>query len=206
MLDAAKPHLLRVLGPGSVGLQSPALGLNASFTHLAASAGKLAFVSQSGALATAVLDWAGLRGIGFSRVVAMGDTADVDFGDLLDYLAADSETEAILLCIENLSSARKFMSAGRLAARGKPVIVLKVGRDAAPGADLSVRRRHPPRRHAARVFHRRPVRRGGNAGAAPAAARRTAGGADQWRRPWPDRRRCAGMQRRPTGALVGRDT
>jgi acetyl-CoA synthetase (ADP-forming)/acetyltransferase len=136
MLDAAKPHLLRVLGPGSVGLQSPALALNASFTHLAASAGKLAFVSQSGALATAVLDWAGLRGIGFSRVVAMGDSADVDFGDLLDYLAADAGTEAILLCIENLSGARKFMSAGRLAARGKPVIVLKVGRDAAPGADL----------------------------------------------------------------------
>ncbi|NGZ85713.1 bifunctional acetate--CoA ligase family protein/GNAT family N-acetyltransferase [Duganella aceris] len=136
MLDAAKPHLLRILGPGSVGLQSPALGLNASFTHLAAGSGKLAFVSQSGALATAVLDWAGMRGIGFSRVVAMGDTADIDFGDLLDYLAADANTEAILLCIENLSGARKFMSAGRLAARGKPVIVLKVGRDAAPGADL----------------------------------------------------------------------
>ena len=136
MLDAARPHLLRILGPGSVGLQSPALRLDASFTHLAASPGKLAFVSQSGALATAVLDWAGMRGIGFSRLVAMGDTADVDFGDLLDYLAGDAETEAILLCIESLSHARKFMSAGRLAARGKPVIVLKVGRDAAPGADL----------------------------------------------------------------------
>jgi acetyl-CoA synthetase (ADP-forming)/acetyltransferase len=136
MLDAAKPHLLRVVGPGSVGLQSPSLGLNASFTHMAASAGKLAFVSQSGALGTAVLDWAHSRGIGFSRFVALGDSADVDFGDLLDYLAGDSETEAILLCIEHLSGARKFMSAGRLAARGKPVIVLKVGRDAAPGADL----------------------------------------------------------------------
>ena len=136
MLDAAKPHLLRIIGPGSVGLQSPALGLNASFTHLPASKGKLAFVSQSGALGTAVLDWANLRGIGFSRFVALGDSADVDFGDLLDYLAADSDTHAILLCIEHLSSARKFMSAARLAARGKPVIVLKVGRDPAPGADL----------------------------------------------------------------------
>jgi acetyl-CoA synthetase (ADP-forming)/acetyltransferase len=136
ILQAAKPHLLRILGPGSVGLQSPALGLNASFTQMAAGAGKLAFVSQSGALATAVLDWAGQRGIGFSRFVAMGDGVDVDFGDLLDYLAADAATDAILLCIEKLSSARKFMSAGRLAARGKPVIVLKVGRDAAPGADL----------------------------------------------------------------------
>ncbi|CAN7622004.1 bifunctional acetate--CoA ligase family protein/GNAT family N-acetyltransferase [Duganella sp. LjRoot269] len=136
MLDAARPHLLRILGSGSVGLQSPALGLNASFTHIAADSGKLAFVSQSGALGTAVLDWASLRGIGFSRFVAMGDGADVDFGDLLDYLAADAGTEAILLCIEHVSCARKFMSAGRLAARGKPVIVLKVGRDAAPGADL----------------------------------------------------------------------
>lgn len=136
MLDAAKPHLLRVLGPGSIGVQSPALGLNASFNHLPAGAGKLAFVSQSGALAAAVLDWAALRGIGFSRCIAMGESADVDFGDLLDYLAADAGTHAILLCVEHLSAARKFMSAGRLAARGKPVIVLKVGRDAAPGADL----------------------------------------------------------------------
>ncbi|MBV7535262.1 bifunctional acetate--CoA ligase family protein/GNAT family N-acetyltransferase [Duganella sp. sic0402] len=136
MLEAARPYLLRVLGAGSAGLQSPALGLDASFTQMPAQKGKLAFVSQSAALATAVLDWAGQRGIGFSRFVAMGDGVDVDFGDLLDYLAADGETEAILLCIEHVSSARKFMSAGRLAARGKPVIVLKVGRDAAPGADL----------------------------------------------------------------------
>ena len=136
MLNAAKPHLLRILGPGSIGVQSPALGLNASFNHLAAGAGKLGFVSQSGALAAAVLDWAAPRGIGFSRFISMGESADVDFGDLLDYLAADNSTHAILLCIENLSAARKFMSAGRLAARGKPVIVLKVGRDADPGAEL----------------------------------------------------------------------
>nr|WP_315392274.1 GNAT family N-acetyltransferase [uncultured Duganella sp.] len=136
MLNAARPHLLRILGPGSLGVQSPALGLNASFNHLRADPGKLAFVSQSGALAAAVLDWAAPRGIGFSRCVAMGEGADVDFGDLLDYLAADNGTHAIVLCIEQLSAARKFMSAGRAAARGKPVIVLKVGRDAAPGADL----------------------------------------------------------------------
>jgi acyl-CoA synthetase (NDP forming) len=138
LLDAARPHLVRILGPGSIGLQSPALGLNASFAHLAAGAGKLAFVSQSGALGAAVLDWAALRGIGFSRFVALGDDADVDFGDLLDYLAADAGTEAILLCVENVSSARKFMSAGRLAARAKPVIVLKIGHgdDEDGGADL----------------------------------------------------------------------
>ncbi|MES2116066.1 MAG: bifunctional acetate--CoA ligase family protein/GNAT family N-acetyltransferase [Pseudomonadota bacterium] len=137
MLEAARPHRLRILGPGSVGLQVPALGLNASFTHLGAAAGKLAFVSQSGALGTAVLDWASLRGIGFSTFVAMGEGADVDFGDLLDYLAADNDTSAILLCVEQISCARKFMSAGRLAARGKPVIVLKVGRDPEPEADLA---------------------------------------------------------------------
>lgn len=137
MLAAARPHRLRILGPGSVGLQVPALGLNASFTHLAAAAGKLAFVSQSGALGTAVLDWASLRGIGFSTFVAMGEGADVDFGDLLDYLAADNDTAAILLCVERVSCARKFMSAGRLAARGKPVIVLKVGREPDPEAELA---------------------------------------------------------------------
>jgi acyl-CoA synthetase (NDP forming)/RimJ/RimL family protein N-acetyltransferase len=136
MLDAARPHLLRILGPGSVGLLAPLQGLNASFTHIGAGAGKLAFVSQSGALGTAVLDWASLRGIGFSHFIAMGEGSDIDFGDLLDYLAADSDTNAILLCVEQVSCARKFMSAGRLAARGKPVIVLKVGRDPDPDADL----------------------------------------------------------------------
>lgn len=136
MLHAAKPHLLRILGPGSVGLLIPALGLNASFAHIAADPGKLAFVSQSGALGTAVLDWASQRGIGFSTFIAMGEGADIDFGDLLDYLAADSDTSAILLCLEQIGGARKFMSAGRLAARGKPVIVLKAGRDASPHAGI----------------------------------------------------------------------
>lgn len=138
LLDAARPHLLRILGPGSIGLQAPALGLDASFTHVPAGAGKLAFVSQAGALAGAVLDWAGERGIGFSQFVTLGDDVDVDFGDLLDYLAADAGTEAILLCVEDLRSARKFMSAGRLAARAKPVIVFKLGvrQDFDSGADL----------------------------------------------------------------------
>ncbi|MET0268614.1 MAG: GNAT family N-acetyltransferase [Duganella sp.] len=143
MRDAARRHQVRILGPGSVGLQSPTIGLNASFHHLAGSAGKLAFVSQSGALGAAVLDWASLRGIGFSRFVAMGEGrgADVGVGDLLDYLAADAATEAILLCLESLGSegahaAREFMSAGRLAARGKPVIVLKIGQQGDPAADL----------------------------------------------------------------------
>ena len=130
MLDAARPHLLRLLGPNGIGLQVPAVGLNASFAHLAAAPGELAFVSQSGALVTAMLDWAQGRGIGFSSVVSLGEHADVDFGDMLDYLASDGRTRAILLYIESVSQARKFMSAARAAARNKPVIVVKSGRSA----------------------------------------------------------------------------
>jgi acetyltransferase len=127
MLDAARPHLLRILGPNCVGLLAPVIGLNASFAHTAALPGRIAFVSQSGALVTAMLDWAKSRGIGFSRFISIGDSADVDFGDILDYLAGDADTDAILLYIEDIRHARKFMSAARAAARGKPVIVLKSG-------------------------------------------------------------------------------
>ena len=133
MLAAAAPSLLRVLGPNCVGLLVPAMGLNASFAHTDALAGHVAFVSQSGALVTAVLDWAKSRGIGFSKFVSIGDGADVDFGDLVDYLASDPQTSAILLYIESIRTARKFMSAARAAARNKPVIVVKAGR-AAEGA------------------------------------------------------------------------
>ena len=122
MLAAAKPHLLRILGPNCVGLLVPALGLNASFAHTAALPGKIAFVSQSGALVTAVLDWAKSRGIGFRKFVSLGDSADVDCGDVLDYLASDPETHAILLYLEAITAARKFMSAARAAARNKPVL------------------------------------------------------------------------------------
>ncbi len=125
---AARPTLLRVLGPNCLGLLVPGQRLNASFAHTQALPGKLAFVSQSGALATAMLDWANSRGIGFSHFISLGDSADVDVGDLLDYLASDSDTSAILLYLESVSAARKFMSAGRAAARNKPVIVVKAGR------------------------------------------------------------------------------
>ena len=128
MLDAARPHLLRVLGPNCLGLLTPGLGLNASFAHIDALPGNLAFVSQSGALVTAVLDWARERGIGFSHLVSLGERADVDFGDMLDWLASDRRTRAILLYIESIESPRKFMSAARAAARNKPVIVVKAGR------------------------------------------------------------------------------
>jgi len=128
MLDAARPHLLRILGPNCVGLLVPGWGLNASFAPVAALPGRLAFVAQSGALVTAVLDWARARRIGFSCFVSLGDGSDVDFGDLLDWLAADSDTDAILLYAESVRQARKFMSAGRSAARAKPTIIVKAGR------------------------------------------------------------------------------
>lgn len=127
-LDAAHPYLLRLLGPNCVGLLVPSIGLNASFAHIDALPGRIAFVSQSGALVTAVLDWAASRGIGFSKFISLGDSADVDFGDVLDYLAGDSQTSAILMYMEDLRYARKFMSAARAAARSKPTLVLKAGR------------------------------------------------------------------------------
>lgn len=130
MLDAAHPYLLRLLGPGSAGLLNPALGLNASQARGGALPGRIAFVSQSDALMTGVLDWARMRGIGFSHFVALGDSSDVDLGDALDYLASDGATSAILLYVENLRYARKFMSAARAAARSKPVLVLKARRGA----------------------------------------------------------------------------
>jgi acetyltransferase len=127
-LDAARPHLLRLLGPNCVGLLVPGQGLNASFAHTQARAGPLAFVSQSGALATALLDWANERDLGFSHFVSLGDSADVDFGDLLDYLACDASTRAVLMYVESIQAPRKFMSAARAAARNKPVLVVKAGR------------------------------------------------------------------------------
>jgi acetyltransferase len=129
--EAARPHLLRLVGPNCVGIQVPRIGLDASFAHLAPPPGDIAFVSQSGAIITAMLDWAAPHRIGFSHVVSLGDMADVDFGDMLDYLAADQHTSAILLYAEGITHGRKFMSAARAAARLKPVLVLKAGRSQA---------------------------------------------------------------------------
>lgn len=128
MLEAARRHLVRILGPNCLGLLVPGIGLDASFAHVPAIPGRLAFVSQSGALCTAVLGWARSRGIGFSHFVSLGNSADVDVGDVLDYLGGEPSTQAILLYLEAVEHARKFMSAGRAAARNKPVIVIKSGR------------------------------------------------------------------------------
>jgi acetyltransferase len=110
---------------------APTIGLNASFASRAPLSGDLAFVSQSGALITAVVDWAAGRGVGFSQVVSLGEMADVDLGDMLDHLATDRSTRAVLLYVEAVTHAPKFLSAARRAARLKPVIVVKSGRHAA---------------------------------------------------------------------------
>ena len=132
-LEIARANQMRLLGPNCIGLLVPGIGLNASFSHRPALNGKIAFVSQSGALCTAVLDWARPKGIGFSHFISLGDALDVDFGDVLDYLGSDPDTRAILLYIESIRERRNFMSAARAAARNKPVLALKSGR-AAEGA------------------------------------------------------------------------
>jgi acetyltransferase len=128
MLDAARKHMVRIVGPNCIGVMVPEVGLNASFAHLVPRRGHLAFVAQSGAVATSVLDWAAARAIGFSHVVSLGDMSDVDFGDMLDYLASEGDVRGILLYIEAVTHARKFMSAARAASRLKPVVVIKSGR------------------------------------------------------------------------------
>lgn len=128
LLEEARRLDMRILGPNCLGLLVPGVGLNASFAPAPALPGKIAFVSQSGALCTAVLDWARPKGIGFSHFISLGDAADVDFGDVLDYLGSDPETRAILLYIESIHERRNFMSAARAAARNKPVLAIKAGR------------------------------------------------------------------------------
>ncbi len=127
-LKSAKPYLLRLIGFNSLGIMVPWRRLNASYAHQEPKAGNISLVAQSGTLLSSVLDWAISRNIGFSHVVSLGDMADVDFGDMLDYLASEPRTLSILMYIETVSDARKFMSAARAAARVKPVIVVKSGR------------------------------------------------------------------------------
>lgn len=124
----AKQHGIRFIGPNCLGIQRPAIGLNATFSQGATQAGDLALVSQSGALCTAMLDWAEANGIGFSSVVSTGASADLDFGEILDYLAYDRQTKGILLYIEGIRDARRFMSALRATSRFKPIVMVKVGR------------------------------------------------------------------------------
>ncbi|MDM0072253.1 GNAT family N-acetyltransferase [Variovorax sp. J31P207] len=157
-LDAARPHLLRLLGPDSLGVLSPHIGLRAGLAHVAAPPGELAFISQSGAVASAMLDWAASRGVGLSHLVALGDHCDVDAGDLLDRFASDGRTRAILLYVESIASPRKFMSAARAAARNKPVIVVKAGR---AGQGLRAAASHSGALAGSDIVHDAAIRRAG---------------------------------------------
>jgi acetyltransferase len=130
LIAIARRHRVRLIGPNCLGIMRPDIGLNATFARGQALPGSLGLVSQSGALCTAMLDWARPNGIGFSSVISVGASSDVDFGEILDYLACDGKTEHILLYIEGIRDARRFMSALRAAARVKPVILIKVGRHA----------------------------------------------------------------------------
>ena len=133
---AARSHGMRLIGPNCLGIMLPGVHLNASFAAHMPVPGNLALVSQSGAIAAGMVDWAAQRSLGFSGIVSIGDQLDVDIADLLDFYALDSKTRAILLYIEAIKDARKFMSAARTAARIKPVVVVKSGR-LAQGAEAA---------------------------------------------------------------------
>ncbi|OOG28763.1 GNAT family N-acetyltransferase [Thioalkalivibrio denitrificans] len=128
MIEVARETGVRIIGPNCLGLIRPSQRINATFSRNTAEHGHLALVSQSGAICTAILDWAEGQGVGFSLVASLGAAADVDFGDVLDFLAMDPETRSILLYVEGIHRARGFMSGLRAAARMKPVIVIKAGR------------------------------------------------------------------------------
>lgn len=131
LLACASRYQMRLLGPNSLGLLAPWQGLNASFSPVPIRKGKLAFISQSAAVSNTILDWAQQREMGFSYFIALGDSLDIDVDELLDFLARDSKTSAILLYLEHLSDARRFVSAARSASRNKPILVIKSGRSPA---------------------------------------------------------------------------
>lgn len=130
VLSICQQYGIRILGGSSLGMQVPHIGLNASFAHQQALPGKVALISQSSSIASTMLDWANHKGIGFSHFISVGETFDVGFNELLDYLGRDNRTQAILLYVDSISDHRHFMSAARSAARSKPIIVIKSGNTA----------------------------------------------------------------------------
>ena len=128
MLRRARRYGMRILGPNCLGVIRTDIGLNATFSAGNALPGRIAVISQSGALCTAILDWAAVNEVGFSSLISTGIGADVDFGEILDFAAMDPGTDSIMLYIEGLRDARRFMSALRAAARMKPVGIMKSGR------------------------------------------------------------------------------
>ena len=119
---------MRIVGPNCLGVIAPHLRLNASFAAGMPKAGRVAFISQSGALCTSVLDWALARNVGFSYFVSVGNMLDVEFGDLVDYFGEDEQTESIIMYVESIGDARRFMTATRAFARTKPIVAYKAGR------------------------------------------------------------------------------
>jgi len=128
VVEAARRYRIRLLGPNCLGIMRPVLGLNATFAHVSAIKGTIGLISQSGALCTSILDWAEPNNIGFSAVVSLGSSSDIDFGEVLEYMISDPRTESIIMYVEGIRDARRFMSALRGAARVKPVLLIKVGR------------------------------------------------------------------------------
>jgi len=128
ILDLSQQYNMRLVGPNCLGIIRPRIKLNATFANKTANPGKIAFISQSAALCTSVLDWASEAHVGFSAIVSVGSMSDVDFGDLIDYFGTDPHTKSIVLYIESIKNSRKFMSASRGFARTKPIIVVKAGK------------------------------------------------------------------------------
>lgn len=127
-LAIARQSGMRILGSNSLGLMLPWMNLNASLSPVTASQGSIAFISQSAAVCTTILDWASDKQIGFSAFVSLGNAVDVDFPELLDSLSVDNKTSAILLYVDSIKDARTFMSAARSASRNRRILVLKSGR------------------------------------------------------------------------------
>ena len=231
-LDAARPHLLRLLGPNCIGLMTPRLGLNATFAHTDALPGEIAFVSQSGALVTAMLDWAKSRRIGFSHLVSLGERIDADFGDLLDMFANDAP-DARGAAVHRVGRGTAQVHVGGARGRTQQTGDRRQGRSRRPRRERGsfahrgagrighrVRRRDPARRHAARGHARRPVPRRADLGALPWQHQRRADDHDQRRRQRRDggrrgrsrrraarharRRPAAHARRRVAGDLVAR--
>jgi acetyltransferase len=131
LLERARRYHMRVVGPNCLGVMSPVSGLNATFAAGMARLGNVGFLSQSGALCTAVLDWSFRENVGFSHFVSIGSMVDVDWGDLIDYLGHDARTRSIVIYMESIGDARSFISAAREVALSKPIIVIKAGRTSA---------------------------------------------------------------------------
>ncbi len=128
ILEIKKRYGMRIVGPNCIGVIRTKINLNATFVDKMPKPGKIAFLSQSGALGSAILDWAIHENIGFSNFVSVGSMIDVDFGDLIDYFGTDPQTKSILMYVEGITEARKFMSAAKHFARTKPIIVVKAGK------------------------------------------------------------------------------